>query len=244
MKNKFLELVFWELRDNWSFPILEIVVAITVVQAMSFTAWIWDNFFGNILFVLVLSAAIVFGKSFGESIEKRKLIVLLSFPVSRTRLFLVKYLTNFLMLFLICGLGLLAQGISLLLFEDFLSSVSWGFAFLYLLLDVFFLSSLMTFFALITKRFGLSILIFLIFMFGMRYWIPININDPLSYLLLDLSSSKSVEYLTKRYEKWLGALTNIPIPDVCFLTGLAYLLGVGLVLFLASLIVMKKMDLD
>ena len=256
MRRKFFELMSWELRDNWSFPILEIVVALTVLQALSFTSFghdycriddsILSSFFGNMLFVLVLSAAIVFGRSFGESIEKRKLVVLLSYPVSRVRLFLVKYLTNSLMLFLVFGLGLLAQGISLFLFDGVVLPVTWGFAFLYLLLEVFFVSSLMSFFALATRRFGLSILIFLVYMFGLQYWIPINLYAPTSYLLLDLASSESVGYLETKFYNWLNINHSAGpyVPDICFLTGLVYMLGGGLLLFLASLFIMKRMDLD
>lgn len=256
MRRKFFELMSWELRDNWSFPILEIVVALTVVQALSFSRfghdyhgidpYVLSRFFENMLFVLVLSAAIVFGRSFGESIEKRKLVVLLSYPVSRVKLLLVKYLTNFLMLFLVFGLGLLAQGICLFLFDGVVLAVTWSFAFLYLLLEVFFISSLMSFFALATKKFGLSILIFLVYMFGMQYWIPINIRAPTSYLLLDLASWNSVCYLEVKFVNWLNINHHVgtPVPDICFLTGLAYMLGGGLLLFLASFFIMKRMDLD
>jgi len=248
--------MLWELRDNWSFPILEIVVALTVLQALSFSRFGHDyyrmdpytmsSFFENMLFVLVLSTAIVFGRSFGESVEKRKLVVLLSYPVSRVRLFSVKYLTNSLMLFLVFGLGLLAQGTSLFLFDGVVLPVTWGFAFLYLLLEVLFVSSLMSFFALATRRFGLSILIFLVYMFGMQYWIPINTKAPTSYLLLDLASSNSVWYLETKFVNWLNMNHGVgtPIPDICFQTGLAYMLGGGLLLFLASLFIMKRMDLD
>jgi ABC-type transport system involved in multi-copper enzyme maturation permease subunit len=254
MSRKFFELMSWELRDNWSFPILEIVVALTVLQALSFSRFrhdyygidpfILSSFFENMLFVLVLSAAIVFGRSFGESVEKRKLLVLLSYPVSRAKLFSVKYLTNSLMLFLVLGLGLLAQGTSLFLFDGLVLPVTWGFAFLYLLLEVLFVSSLMSFFALATRRFGLSILIFLVYMFDMQYWIPINIKAPTSYLLLDLASSNSVWYLEAKFWNLLNINHGTGVPTICFLTGLAYMLGGGLLLFLASLFIMKRMDLD
>lgn len=255
MKNRFLELVSWEIRDNWAFPILEIVIALTIVQTLSYTTfshdyyhvepWVWEAFFTRMFFVLVLSTAIVFGRSFGESIEKRKLIVLLSYPLSRTRLFLAKYLTNFLMLFLIFGLGLLAEGTTLFLFDGVIPPVTWSFAFLCLLLEVFFGSSLMTFFALATKRLGLSILIFLVYMFGMHYWIPVNTKDPLYYTLIDVASYSSVNKLQSWYFNTLGighSSTDPPYP--CFVAGLAHMVIGGLVLFLASFFVMRRMDLD
>jgi len=255
VKNKFLELMSWELRGNWAFPILEIIIALTIVQTIPYVTvnydyystepWFWKAFFTNTFFVLVLSAAMVFGRSFGESIEKRKLIVLLSYPVSRTRLFLAKYLTNFLMLFLIFGSALLAQGTSLFLFSGVVPPVTWSFAFLYLLLEVLFVSSLMTFFALATKRLGLSIFIFLVYMFGMQAWMPVNTKDPLYYTLVDVASWKSVNKLESWYFNTLGIghLSTDP-PYICFVAGTVHMVLVGLALFLISFFIMRRMDLD
>jgi len=187
----------------------------------------------------------MFGRSFGESIEKRKLIVLLSYPVSRTRLFLTKYMTNFLMLFLIFGSALLAQGTSLFLFSGVIPSVTWSFAFLYLLLEVLFVSSLMTFLALATKRFGLSILIFLVYMFGMQYWIPVGTDNPVYYTLIDVASWRSVNKLQTWYYNTLGRGTSSTFPpDICVVAGTLHMVVVGLVLFLVSFFVIRRMDLD
>ena len=257
VKNKFLELMSWEIRDNWTFPILEIVIALVIVQTLSYTTFhhdyhgtesfrgVWYVFFTKTFFVLVLSTAIVFGRSFGESIEKRKLIVLLSYPVSRIRLFLAKYLTNFLVLFLIFGLALLVEGTSLFLFDGIVPPVTWSFAFLYLMLEILFVSSLMTFFTLATKRFGLSILIFLVYMFGMQYWIPVNTDAPLYYTLIDVASWSSVTKLEQWYFNTLGIghVSGDP-PYICFVAGTVHLVLVGLALFLMSFFIMRRMDLD
>ena len=256
MKNKILELMSWELRDNWAFPIPEIVIALVIVQTLSYTtvgfnyhstpSWRgpWEAFFTNTFFVLVLSSAIVFGRSFGESIEKRKLIVLLSYPVSRVRLFLAKYLTNFLMLFLIFGLALLAEGMTLFMFEGYVPPVTWSFAFLYLMLEIIFVSSLMTFFALATKRFGLSILIFLVYMFGMQYWLPKG--NPIYYALIDEASWCSVVKLEQWYINTFveGFHSGGDPPYIGFVAGTVHLVLVGLALFMASCFIMRRMDLD
>jgi len=248
----------WEIRDNWAFPILEIVVALVIVQTISYTSvfhdyhrtqsWRgpWEAFFTKTFFVLVLSAAIVFGRSFGESIEKRKLIVLLSYPVSRARLFLAKYLTNFLMLFLIFGLALLVEGVTLFMFDGVVPPATWSFAFLYLMLEIIFASSLMTFFALATKRFGLSILIFLVYMFGMQYWIPVNIDDPVYYTLIDVASRASVNKLEQWYINTfvVGSRASGEPPYICFVAGTVHLVLVGLAFFLVSFFIMRRMDLD
>jgi len=245
----------WELRDNWTFPILEIVIALVIVQTLSYTTFhydyhntdhnIWRAFFTKSFFILVLSTAIVFGRSFGESIEKRKLIVLLSYPVSRARLFLAKYLTNFLMLFLVFGSALLVEGATLFLFEGVVPPVTWSFGLLYLFLEVFFVSSLMTFFALATKRLGLSLLIFLVYMFGMQYWIPVNTRDPFYYTLIDVASWNSVNKLESLYFNTLGLGTSSTFPSyICFVAGTIHLVLVGLALFWVSLFIMRWMDLD
>ena len=255
MKNKFLELMSWEIRDNWAFPILEIVIALTIVQTIPYVTVnynyygldhnIWRAFFTQSFFVLVLSTAIVFGRSFGESIEKRKLIVLLSYPVSRVKLFLAKYLTNFLLLFLVFGLALLVEGATLFLFDGVVPPVAWSFAFLYLLLGILFVSSLMTFFTLATKRFGLSILIFLVYMFGMQYWIPVNTIDPLYYTLINVASWNSVVKLESWYYNTLGIGHSSTFPPyICFVAGTVHMVLVGLALFLVSFFIMRRMDLD
>lgn len=256
MKSKLRELMAWELQDNWSFPILEIILAITVLQALSFTTImhgevilvneIIKTFFANMSFVIIIAAAIVFGRSFGESIEKRKLVVLLSYPPSRTRVFAAKYLANLLMLFLIFGSALLAQGISVFMFEGLFPRAVWAFTFLYLFLTVFFASSLMTLMALALKRFGLSILIFLIYMFGMEYWVPVNIRNPVSYLSLARAPWSSVHYSITWYKNWLNIGTTASgwVSQNCFLTAIGYTLIGGMILLLASLFLINKIDLD
>jgi len=256
MKSKLGELIAWELQDNWSFPVLEIIAVITTLQVMSFTTIQHDTtilvnvvvkpFFSNMSFVIIISATVVFGKSFADSIEKRKLVVLLSYPVSRTQVFIAKYLTNLLTLFLIFGSALLAQGISLFLFDGFFQPVLWAFTFLYLLLAVFFTSSLMTLISLTVKQLGLSTLIFLIYMFGIEYGLPINLTNPLTYLSLDIGPWASVQYSITWYTNWLNigiSSTGWP-PQNCFLTAISYTLVGGVALFLASLVFINRIDLD
>lgn len=252
MRGKLRELIAWELQDNWSFPILEIVVAIAIIQGMSFIDFSTVKFdffpkyfFENMQFIIVISAALVFGKTFGDSIEKRKLIVLLSYPVSRTQIFIAKYLGNLLTLFLIFGSVLLAQGVSFFMFEGIISPVVWAFMFLYLFLAVLLASSLMSFIALAVKRFGLSILIFLIYAFGTDYWLSsLSIHDPIAHLRLDLGPYASVSYLHVQYANWLNLHAMGTFNQTHFSAALSYLLGGSLILLLASLLLIKKIDLD
>ena len=266
MTSRFRELLSWELQDNWAFPILEVVVAITIVQVMSITSFrrgygdLARPFFDAMPLVIVISAAIAFGRSFGEGIEKRKFVVLLSYPVSRIRLFASKYLANLLTTFIIFGSVLLAEGVSMFMFVSSSPNgipvaggvhepVVWALMFLYLFLAVFFTASLMTFIALAVKRFGLSILIFLIYMFGTEYWLSppkMSNRNPLAYLTLDWGPFSSVNYAHCQYLNWLHILDHAgtSITQLFFLTTLGYMLGGGLILFFASLFLMNRIDLD
>lgn len=272
MKGKLRELMAWELRDNWFFPILEIVIAITIIQVMPIASYYGlrpSDYFEHMLFVIVISTAIVFGRSLAESIEKRKLIVLLSYPVSRTQVFVTKYLVNLLAIFLIFGSVLFAQGILHLMFMDpmyyavyfhgleytaegvSLFLVPWAFLFLYLFLAIFFASSLMTFIAIAIKRFGISVLIFLIYMFGMEYWlsptmIAGGIKNPVAHLSLVTGPWGSVDYLNKWFVNWLniGLHMKQQFTQAHLSVALGYMLGAGLILFLASLFLINKIDLD
>lgn len=266
MKGKLRELIAWELHDNWAFPILELIIGITIIQVLSITSFtrspkdVARPFFESMLLIIVVCTAIVFGKSFGEGIEKRKFIVLLSYPVSRIRLFVSKYLANLLATFLIFGSVLLAEGISLFMFQPdpltdpgrltrgCFAHVTWVFMFLYLFLAVFFTSSLMTFVALAVKRFGLSILIFLIYIFGMEYWLSppqTFTHNPRAYLSLDLGPYSSVVYSFAWYINTLNiGHYGTDVTQTFFLTAVGYMLGGGLVFLLASLFLMSRIDLD
>jgi ABC-type transport system involved in multi-copper enzyme maturation permease subunit len=253
MRGKLRELIGWELQDNWAFPILEIVVAITIIQVMSimtpdFMRGVPDvgqTFFGSMVFVTAISVAVVFGRSFGEGIEKRKLVVLLSYPASRMKVFAAKYLANLLATFVIFGLVLFVEGLSLYMFDGVLPLAVWGFMFLYLLVTVFFTSSLMTVISIAVKRFGLSVLIFLIYVLGLQYWLPLNTRDPLSYLSLSSGPFGLVWYSFTWYYNTLNiGRSRIGVTQAIFLTALCYFLVGGLVLLLASLFLVNRIDLD
>jgi len=257
MTSKLRELISWELQDNWAFPILEIVIAITILQVMSINSFfrglndIAGPFFASMVFVIAISVAIVFGRSFGEGIEKRKFVVLLSYPVSRTKVFVAKYLANLLAIFLIFGSVLFAEGLSMYMFDDVLTLALWGFMFVYLLVVVFFASSLITIISMAVKRFGLSVLIFLIYVLGLEYWLNpiqgnVGTNNPLAYLSLSLGPYGQVDYSYRWFYNrlnigWFGPSV---VTETLFLTALCYFLIGGLVLFLASLFLMKRIDLD
>lgn len=261
----------WELQESWSFPILELVLAVSIIQALTFQliqpedAYVLGSvsgpFWRSMLFLFAITAAVVFGRSFGESIEKRKMVVLLGYPVSRRQVFLSKFSGNLLVGLLVFGVVLLAEGALAFLFEPrvtwapysggwysmhSIAPAIWGFMFLSLFLVVFFTSSLMSFLALATKRFGLSILVFLVFVFGLEYWTGTLGNaEPLAYLSLSRGPSAIVSYLSATYYRYIG-LGNMGtgITFNLFTTALCYLLIGAVVLFVFSLLLLRRMDLD
>jgi ABC-type transport system involved in multi-copper enzyme maturation permease subunit len=170
---------------------------------------------------------------------------LLSYPASRTKVFAAKYLANLLATFLVFGLVLFAEGLSLYMFDGVLPLAIWGFMFIYLFITVFFTSSIMTVISIAVKRFGLSVMVFLVYVLGLQYWLPVDTRSPISYLSLSLGPYGLVDYSFK----WFYSTLNIgrvftPITQTIFLTALCYFLIGGLVLFLASLFLMNKIDLD
>jgi ABC-type transport system involved in multi-copper enzyme maturation permease subunit len=263
--------VSWELQESWSFPILELVLAVSIIQALTFQliqpedAYILEAvstpFWRSMLFLFAITAAVVFGRSFGESIEKRKMVVLLGYPVSRRQVFLSKSFGNLLACLLVFGVVLLAEGALAFLFEPrvtwapysggwysahSIAPAIWGFMFLSLSLVVFFTSSLMSFLALATKRFGLSILVFLVFAFGLEYWTgTLGNNEPLAYLSLSRGPSAIVSYLSSVYFRSMGLGTmGTGVTFSLFTTALCYLLIGAVVLFVFSLLLLRRMDLD
>ena len=271
MTGKTRELVSWELQESWSFPILELVLAVSIIQALTFQliqpedaqvlGGVSDPFWRSTLFLFAITAAVVFGRSYGESIEKRKMVVLLGYPVSRKEVFLSKFSANLFACLLVFGTVLLAEGVLAFLFEPrvtwapysgawysvySIAPAIWGFMFLSLSLVVFFTSSLMSFLALATKRFGLSILVFLVFIFGLEYWTGTLGNaEPLAYLSLSRGPAAIVSYLSAAYYRAMGlGHMGTGITFELFSTALCYLLIAGVALFVVSLLLLRRMDLD
>jgi len=269
--SKLRELVAWELQENWAFPVLELILAIAIIQVLPIVTFsrsdpdllndVSSPFWSSMVFVFAISVAIVFGRSFGEGVEKRKLVVLLCYPVSRVQVFAAKFLANLLTTLAVFGSVLLVAGALLFMFEpsipwyihysgvwmtyQSIAPVIWILMFLSLFLVVFFASSLMTFLTLLVKRFGLSVLIFLIYVFGMEYWTgTVSIRVPEAYLSLDLGPRSIVTYLSAWYYNtlspggwWTGEFD-------LFLTAFCYLLMGGVVFLLASFVLMWRIDLD
>lgn len=267
MTGKLRELIAWELQENWAFPVLELILAITIIQVLPTVSFfrtlnnVSMPFWGSMVFVIAISVAVVFGRSFGEGVERRKFVVLLSYPVSRVRVFAAKFLANLLTTLFVFGSVLFVEGALLFMFDmditwwldrgtwvmDLgIAPTVWALMFLSLFLVVFFTGSLMTFLALAVKRFGLAILIFLVYVFGMEYWTgTVGNNVPQWYLSLDSGPHSIVCYLTAWYSNtFVGGFMGTGVTLGFFLTAFCYLLVGGLVFLLASLVLMWRIDLD
>jgi ABC-type transport system involved in multi-copper enzyme maturation permease subunit len=261
------ELIAWELQDNWAFPVLELILVITIIQVLPIVS-LYRNvtnfsmpFWRSMVYVFVICVAVIFGRSFGEGVEKRKLVVLLSYPVSRVRVFAAKFLANFLALLLVFGGVLFVEGLSYFMFKSVyrdmypmypytfsdLAPTIFALMFLSLFLVVFFASSLMTFLSLAMKRFGLSIMVFLVYALGMEYWtnLQFGTKDPGLYLSFQYGPNAIVTYLHSWHYNTLGiGYSRTGITPSIFLTAFCYLLVGGLLLLLASLFLIRRIDLD
>lgn len=264
MTGKLRELIAWEFQENWTFPILELILAVSIIQVLpivSFYRTINDvstPFWSAMVFVFSITAAVIFGRSFAEGIEKRKLIVLLSYPVSRAQVFAAKFLANLLTGLLLFGSVLFVEGVSLFMFapghitgvvmpRNLLAPTTWALMFLSLFLVVFFTSSLMTFFALAVKRFGLSVLAFLVYIFGIEYWVTaIGSYKALhAALSIKVGSGAIVKYLDSWYFNTLGiGRMSHGVDWEFFAVAFSYLLVGGLVCLFAGLVILWRADLD
>jgi len=264
LTGKLRELIAWELQENWAFPVLELILAITIIQVLPTVSFfrtlknVSKPFWGPLVFIIAVSVAVVFGRSFGEGVEKRKFVVLLCYPVSRVTVFAAKFLANLLTVLFVFGSVLFIEGASLFMFDPGLEATSlyslefglaptvWALMFLSLFLVVFFTSSLMTFLALAVKRFGLAILVFLVYVFGMEYWTgTVGNKVPQYYLSLNAGPHSIVCYLTAWYfNTFVGGFMETGVTLGFFLTAFCYFLVGGLVFLLASLVLMWRIDLD
>ncbi|MEM1673366.1 MAG: ABC transporter permease [Candidatus Bathyarchaeia archaeon] len=101
-------LIIWELEENWSFPILEIVISAAIFSILNqpITHLEFETRYRNLIsnmgithLILILIVGAVFSRSFAGSLSRGEIKTLLSYPIKRWILFLSKFYTNFIVIF-------------------------------------------------------------------------------------------------------------------------------------------------
>ncbi len=108
----FLELVRWELGEYLSLPVLVFLISTAIVAVLAQPVISLNpelnyvNLYegsGTVFLFLTFSIGAFLSRSFAGSLGKGEIKVLLSYPVKRWQLFLSKFLTMFIAVFLIYG---------------------------------------------------------------------------------------------------------------------------------------------
>ncbi|MEJ2271251.1 MAG: ABC transporter permease subunit [Candidatus Bathyarchaeota archaeon] len=120
---KFSKLVRWELEEYLSLPVLGFIIASAILAVLiqnsrPFMSYINIYFgSGNVFLVLTFVAGAFFSRSFAGSFGRGEIKLLLSYPIKRWQVFLSKFTTWFVLLFVIYGatysLHLYLDGLSL-----------------------------------------------------------------------------------------------------------------------------------
>lgn len=221
MKEKLFQLMLWELEEIWRFPALEFVVGVAVFFGLNTPRFDITYTFVNFLLCLmqVIIVATFYARSVAACIEKREILVLLSHPVKRTSLFLSKFLTNLLVIFLIFG-SVVVAGAPLMLLEPWDIKVFIGLMIVFI--NVLFLSALSFTSSLILRSTWAGTILPIMVFFGLAYGIPQEFNFPKAipptgnYVIFDYLSKTST-FCQYTFEEFIVALASPIIISIVFL---------------------------
>jgi ABC-type transport system involved in multi-copper enzyme maturation permease subunit len=164
----------WELEEYMSFPILEIfiVVAIYSILTMPSLEFLSDKTYSNlhwgiqnVFLFLIFAVSAIFARSFAGSFVKGEIKLLLSYPVKRWQLFLSKFVSLFLVVFVVyCAV------FSVQIYLQVLSPFEPMFyvSLLGLLLQMFLFCSITVCLSLLVKNEIISILLSILFLYGLE----------------------------------------------------------------------------
>jgi len=234
MNKKLLQLMLWELEEIWRFPALELFAAIAVFFALNSSRFDITYTFVNfqLCLIQVILVAVFYARSVAACIEKREILVLLSNPIKRTTLFLSKFLTNLLIIFLIFG-SVVVTGAYLMLLQPWDKQVFIGL--LIVFLNVLFLSTLSFTSSLILKTtWGGTILPVMIY-FGLAFGVPQNSNFPQA--IPPTGSNVIFYYLSKT-----AAYSQYSFEE--FIVALMFPIITSIILLLAAFLYFRRMEID
>jgi ABC-type transport system involved in multi-copper enzyme maturation permease subunit len=233
MNKKLLQLMHWELEEIWRFPALELFVAIVVFFALntprSDITYTFSNF--QLFIIQVILVAVFYARSVASCIEKREILVLLSNPIKRTSLFLSKFLTNLLIIFLICA-SVVVAGSYLMFLEPWDTKVFIGL--LIVFINILFLSTLSFTSSLILKTTWGGTILPVIIYFGLAFGIPQSADFP--RVIPPTGSNVIFDYLTRT------AYSQYTFEE--FIVALAFPIIASTILLLAAFLYFRRMEID
>jgi ABC-type transport system involved in multi-copper enzyme maturation permease subunit len=223
----------WELEEIWRFPALELFVAIAVFFALntprSDITYTFSNF--QLLIIEVILVAVFYARSVASCIEKREILVLLSNPIKRTSLFLSKFLTNLLIIFLICA-SVVVAGSYLMFLEPWDTKIFIGL--LIVFINILFLSTLSFTSSLILKTTWGGTILPVIIYFGLAFGIPQNSDFPKA--IPPTGSNVIFDYLTRI------AYSQYTFEE--FIVALVFPTIASIILLLVAFLYFRRMEID
>jgi len=229
-QHKFLGLMRWEIEEYLSLPLLAFLAASAVIATLSYTYFsapspyynlFWGS--GTVLLILALVAGAFFARSYAGSIGRGETKLMLSYPVKRSALFLSKFTTLFLVVFVIYipvyYLHVYIDGIAA--FDPLVFLALFG-----LLLELMLACSVAIGISIVTKSEIMSILATVLLLFGLDSILGWN-NV--------LSAQGRVYYLLQYFGEQLHG--TLPIPSTYGVTADGTLLAVLLPIIVFAVLI-------
>jgi len=171
-----------ELDAYWGFPTVELVVftgLLSVANRLETgSGQLNQGFYGFGILIQILMIGTITPRTFAGSINRREMVVLLSYPTKRWKILLSKIVVSFAVPFIALSLGVLLNtylfGASFLTFAPYVLM-------LVIAIQVLYWCSLSMFISIMLKNEIVSVFVFLLFMFGLELN-PLTASGQFAYL--------------------------------------------------------------
>lgn len=197
-KSSFGRLIILELEEYWGFPLFEIVLfaaLLSVLNRLTYSAGyldlnVYTHSFGFLLHILIVG--VIVSRSFAGSINKREIVVLLSYPVRRWAVLLSKIVTSCFVVFGAYAFAVLID-IPLLGLNPFQPAPYILMAIIFV--RTLFLCTVVMFMSIALKNEMISMFVFTLLFIGLEFTLE-TFEDPYPYLTSMKGNEVMYDYLT------------------------------------------------
>lgn len=236
-------LCIWEFEAYWGFPFLEIVLSIAIISGLSYYSGFvnveskcrefgWALYQTYTQLIMIFAVGVSYSRSFADSINSKVMTVLLSYPLRRWEVFLSKFTTNLLSVYVIFGSNVIFNA---LLFDMNLLDSALYISLLILFVRSIFLCTVAMTVALVARQEAISILGSVLLLYGLEFATAI-LEPPYPYLSMARGGALMFDYLIGSL--CLGA-SNVAFQD--FLLAFLFPVVVSSILLSAGLIYFQHM---
>jgi len=245
----FRTLFSWELEENYRFPIAESLIFVVIIYLIGFTSEtmkIYQNLdishyayvlnaLNSLSFISVFLVSFLFAKSFAGAFSSNIIKTILSYPIKRRDIIIIKFFSNLIVIYVILG--------ALIIFDAWLAGIylyndNWffvGVVLVALLINLLFLGSIAMFVSILLKNETLSILFVLFFIFGIPNFVGRFAKEFYQFFSISKSTSNIALYLLQGFYPSKAIIFN-DVSYYMFIQSLSFQLGTFIILFTASLL--------